>query len=1115
MKISEWNIDTIEDRNFNSLWKNIPIDKDKPDDSVIVDQIEYTNWEILDINNKYSKKNVDFNEELYWNSYDIIENTWCVENCVLFNEEIKKEIWSLLNKNSNEIYDDLNKLFYKISWWEFNINFYESIEYNSYKITEFFDKFFDWKKYDFNFLINSYELINKFFIMNHWNTIEWNDIYNLSNSVIWKLEDFLNNYNEDLWYSDDNLLSLENMLWRFYISHSHLKKIDFSSSKNAIEWFNFILEKQIKWIDIIKKTNFWWNPEFLNSAINIFIINYSYIYWQFLNYLKENWLWVENISNDYFKFNKKNFSVEERKEEIFNHFLDILKEVSYNEILWNINFKEVDDVLLYFLNHSDNKWYSSVIILEIIHHILSIFPEKEKTLDTILQFWEKLFLDDNNPGHVLNSMKLRTLNLILNRIFDDNISDENILDFLKKTEENIDLKWSDMISEYARIWLPISGIYSNFYKKYENEISSINNEINLALNYKEKEAKIFEKKWLIEKVENLKSKSIEYLSNYSEIYLEYNNWISKDDSIRKRDIIIKNLFSNDFSLDFWNKNFLNKLYNKDKKILFLEKKSNLINWIKDIIYGILKNNYNFDEINIYLNDVSKIFFKNICDIKIILAEDFVKNDRYSAEIINLWNWYYLFFNVNKKFSALFEVFFNERIPLIYEIRNILSEFIKKYREHFFNQITDIKNNNFYDRNIDDMVKKEEPWALIVLDLDYYNPGVQSNKKAIDIISEKIKENADFYKKLKKQWLCWHDFELYHVDNLRFNLLFKWDNIDLDYLIKEIEWILKDSSYLLDTKVSWIAWKINRQSEWQSIEWNLFDNNILDPEVYIEINDAMNNRPEDILFYTQPIVDKNGLTVKYEALTRVRKKNGWIIDPDDFFWMLKKDPNFNYKFTKLLLKRSFEIVNKYWINLSLNLSTQDISYKWDELKKYFKELIGKYWTNIIEKITIELLEDNFWSYFIDDLLDLKKMWFKIAIDDFWSGSSNFQRYLDLINLECVDILKIDWSLIKWLVEYSDMDWIKYESILSIKKKKWISWDYNMIEWADYKVKVNEKNKNLIKVILSLAKEDWLDVICEYIEDKHIVEVLNDIWDNYMQWYHFSKPEFYMDILEKDL
>jgi len=37
-----------------------------------------------------------------------------------------------------------------------------------------------------------------------------------------------------------------------------------------------------------------------------------------------------------------------------------------------------------------------------------------------------------------------------------------------------------------------------------------------------------------------------------------------------------------------------------------------------------------------------------------------------------------------------------------------------------------------------------------LDLDYYNPGVQSNKKAIDIISEKIKENADFYKKLKKQ-----------------------------------------------------------------------------------------------------------------------------------------------------------------------------------------------------------------------------------------------------------------------------------------------------------------------------------------------------------------------------
>ena len=100
--------------------------------------------------------------------------------------------------------------------------------------------------------------------------------------------------------------------------------------------------------------------------------------------------------------------------------------------------------------------------------------------------------------------------------------------------------------------------------------------------------------------------------------------------------------------------------------------------------------------------------------------------------------------------------------------------------------------------------------------------------------------------------------------------------------------------------------------------------------------------------------------------------------------------------------------------------------------------------------------------IERILHLKNNNFLIAIDDFGSGYSNFQRVIDIDP----DFIKIDGSLIK------------------------------NIE--------NPKFFHTVFAILNFAKSLSADLIAEFVENERIFQIVKMIGIEYSQGYFFSPP-----------
>jgi EAL domain-containing protein (putative c-di-GMP-specific phosphodiesterase class I) len=160
----------------------------------------------------------------------------------------------------------------------------------------------------------------------------------------------------------------------------------------------------------------------------------------------------------------------------------------------------------------------------------------------------------------------------------------------------------------------------------------------------------------------------------------------------------------------------------------------------------------------------------------------------------------------------------------------------------------------------------------------------------------------------------------------------------------------------------------------------------------------------------------------------------------------------------MVKKSFEVAKRKNINLSLNLTQEDL------LNDDFFEFINSLRNELTQSITLEILEnvEDFNGSLIDKINELKKNNFLIAIDDFGSGYSNFQRVIDIDP----DFIKIDGSLIK------------------------------NIE--------NPKFFHTVFAILNFAKSLSADLVAEFVENERIFQIVKMIGIEYSQGYLFSPP-----------
>lgn len=229
----------------------------------------------------------------------------------------------------------------------------------------------------------------------------------------------------------------------------------------------------------------------------------------------------------------------------------------------------------------------------------------------------------------------------------------------------------------------------------------------------------------------------------------------------------------------------------------------------------------------------------------------------------------------------------------------------------------------------------------------------------------------------------------------------------------------------------------------------------------EIKDAMEE--DRVVCYYQAIYDTNTKKIShYEALLRLIDKDGEVLLPNDVLPIIKGTFILR-NITKKVLEICFEKLKENPdIKINVNLNPQDIINEsiLNILKRYAQT------DNISNRLGLEIVESEDIIKGKDatsNLLMLKNLGYKIFIDDFGSGYSNF-IYLTQIK---TDYIKIDGEIVKNMLD----DRVSYL---------------------------------LVKSIIQFAKEAHIKVIAEYVWDEEVYEAVKHLEVDYMQGYYLSKP-----------
>lgn len=226
------------------------------------------------------------------------------------------------------------------------------------------------------------------------------------------------------------------------------------------------------------------------------------------------------------------------------------------------------------------------------------------------------------------------------------------------------------------------------------------------------------------------------------------------------------------------------------------------------------------------------------------------------------------------------------------------------------------------------------------------------------------------------------------------------------------------------------------------------------------------KPE-LVSYFQPIFNlKTNKIDKYEALVRI--KDGDKLHPPIEFLKAAEQLQLLSKITRIVLVSLLEKLEGTNYSGSINLSNQDLC---DTLlMDFFKEQCELYKVEP-SRISLEILEDELMYESVPVIQQWKQMGYKIAIDDFGVGYSNFKK-LQLIN---ADYIKIDGSLIKNIVH-------------------------------------QEQDVKIVYSIGSYAKAIDAEVIAEFVSEEPILNKLKDMEIDYAQGYYIGKPNINLDVIK---
>ena len=425
--------------------------------------------------------------------------------------------------------------------------------------------------------------------------------------------------------------------------------------------------------------------------------------------------------------------------------------------------------------------------------------------------------------------------------------------------------------------------------------------------------------------------------------------------------------------------------------------------------------------------------------------------------------------IKEKMSFIeFEILKNK----INETFKVLKKFQgENYKKLYFHPLTNIYNRNKF---LEDT--KEKKKIIVLINVDKFKEiNFYFGQKIADKL---IIEMANRLKELKKEF----SFRLFHIDIDEFALLFDVNltrekltlkvkeiikNIEESYIIDDNEILIKARTGISFDKKDYIQADIALDMAKELKKDIVFAQDVSEEDRYKnnlewlkKIKYALKN--DRIVPFYQPIVNKNTNVIKYEALVRLIDEDGKAISPF-FFLDIAKKSRLYLDITKRVIQKVVEQINQKNVNISINLTLEDIESA--EMRKFILEKIDSLKDK--SKITFEIVEseDVRESRIVKEFLKtLKEKGCFVYIDDFGSGYSNFDYILKLYP----DVVKIDGSLIKNILE--------------------------------------DKNSQIIvKTIISFAKGVNIKTVAEFVENEEIFNILKEMGVDYFQGYYFSPPK----------
>ena len=238
------------------------------------------------------------------------------------------------------------------------------------------------------------------------------------------------------------------------------------------------------------------------------------------------------------------------------------------------------------------------------------------------------------------------------------------------------------------------------------------------------------------------------------------------------------------------------------------------------------------------------------------------------------------------------------------------------------------------------------------------------------------------------------------------------------------------------------------------------------EMESKIRSAIDN--DRVFFMLQPQFDMEHRLRGFEALARIKDKDGTIINPGDFIPVAEKVGLID-KIDGIIYKKAGGFIGEHIkktgskVTLSINVSVMHLMKKdfIDEISSLLRTTgipADQLEVEITESVMIESLEKA-----MDRISTLHMMGIKIAIDDFGTGFSS----LSYLSEFPANLLKIDKA-------FTD------------------------------KLLTGETSKQYVAGIISLGHIMGFDVISEGVEEDEQLEVLQRIGCNYIQGFIWGRP-----------